>query len=248
MTRFISILEPRSERLELFGDDTDDLLSSIEDAFDVTLTRDDLVQATTVRKLAECLSRKLEFPVADRCLSAIVFHRLRRSIVDHLDVARTGITPQTRLKELLPWHDRLSHWPRIQFRSQLTLPDLGCPFWLVGLCLVTAFALPIAGLRWLRVSSGELSVMVVLSGFLFFALLLWVIKPLARSFPRSCETLGDLAKLTLARNYGKIAARCGKSSEQELLASLCLLLAAATPSDTGNISPETRFPEGLGIC
>jgi phosphopantetheine binding protein len=52
----------RLQRLGLIGEDTSDLLLAIERSFDITFSADDLVQATTVGKLAECVSNKVELP------------------------------------------------------------------------------------------------------------------------------------------------------------------------------------------
>jgi hypothetical protein len=77
--------------------------------------------------------------------------------------------------------------------------------------------------------------------------LLRLLAPFARTFPRSCETVGDLAKLTLARNYSKIATEHGISSELEVLAALRQLIAAEESIDVQTILPDTLFPEGLNI-
>jgi hypothetical protein len=52
-----------------------------------------------------------------------------------------------------------------------------------------------------------------------------------REFPSGCETFGDLTKLTLARNYGKISAEYGVSSEQEVLLLLRQLIATEEELD-----------------
>lgn len=248
MTQLLNILESdRLHRLNLIGEDTSDLLGAIQDGFGITLSTDDFVEATTVGKLAECISKKIELPVADRCLSAVVFYRMRRALVGILGVPHSGVAPTSQLRQFLPWHNRRRIWREIQTRSQLVLPDLRWPLWLVGLCLVTAIALGTIWPPLLHISSGEFYLPDVLSTFLFFVLLLHLLRPYARSLPRSCKTVGDLAILTLARNYAKIAAQCGASSQRELLTSLRHLIAAATASDIGRIRAKTRFPEDLDI-
>jgi plasmid stability protein len=56
-----------------------------------------------------------------------------------------------------------------------------------------------------------------------------------------------LAKLVLARNYGKVAARHGVSSEKEVIQSLLQLVAAETAADVEKLSSDTLFPEDLHI-
>ena len=87
----------------------------------------------------------------------------------------------------------------------------------------------------------------VLGGFLALAFLLKLSAPLARNFPRSCESFGDLVKLTLSRNYAGIASEYGVSSEREVLLLLRQLIAAEEGIDVQEILPDTLFSEGLEI-
>jgi len=238
----------RLQRLSLIGEDTSDLLRSIEKCFDITFSTDDLVQATTVGKLAECISNRVEFPATDRCLSALVFYDLRRALADFVDVSRFKFHPKTPVGEVLPWSSRRSRWREVQNRSHLLLPDLRWPLWLVGLCLVAAIASSeMIFPRLLHITQHDSVLLVVLGAFLCLVLFLWLMSPLARSFPQGCDTVGDLANLALACNYAKISTQYGKSSEREILTILCHLVAAGTGSDTQKIGAETRFPEDLKI-
>jgi hypothetical protein len=95
---------------------------------------------------------------------------------------------------------------------------------------------------------GAASVLVGVIGFIsVFVLVAVILNPLGRGFPRSCETFGDLVKLALARNYGKMAARHGMSSEKDVVQSLLQLVAAETAADVEKLSPDTLFPDGLHI-
>jgi len=71
--------------------------------------------------------------------------------------------------------------------------------------------------------------------------------PFARSLPRSCRTVGELARVTLARNYATIAKRVGGSSPADVLLSLRYWIAAEIGKDVKWVKPETPFPEGLNI-
>jgi len=238
-------------RLELFGEDTRELLQTIEASFGVKFTEDDVVRAVDIRALASCVYKKLTLPMSEKCLSAATFYRLRRTFVSLFSIQRVNITPQTSLATLLPWKVRKERWRRLQGHLRYALPTLGMPYWELALSIVLVavfFTLPAFGWQRLASYAGSMSGL-----FTFFAALcLWVVvlvllSPLAREFPRGCETFGDLTKLTLARNYGRISSEYGVSSDQEVLDLLCHLIAAEEGLDIRKVTPETRFPEGLNI-
>jgi len=92
------------------------------------------------------------------------------------------------------------------------------------------------------------SALVGIVGFIsVFVLVTIILNPLGREFPRGCETFGDFVKLTLARNYERLAPNHGMSSEKEVLQSLLQLIAAEVSSDVNGLSSNTLFPEGLHI-
>src|SRR5437879_12009574 len=68
------------QRLHLFGEDTWDLLHTIEGSFGVKFAEDELVQTKTIRELAVCIREKLEHPLGEECLRAVMFYGLRRTV------------------------------------------------------------------------------------------------------------------------------------------------------------------------
>ncbi len=83
--------------------------------------------------------------------------------------------------------------------------------------------------------------------FILWLFILRALKPLARELPSSCETVGDLTKLVLARNYGTLASRYGCPAESDLLLALRQLIALETGIEMARISPATRIPQDLNI-
>jgi hypothetical protein len=238
-------------RLELFGEDTCELLQTIESSFGVKFTEDDVVRAVDIRALADCVYKKLRHPISGKCLSAATFYRLRRTFVSLFSVQRAEITPQTSLAKLLPWKVRRERWHRLQDHLGCALPTMRMPYWELALSIVlVALLLTLPAFGWQKLASyaGWMSGLFTL----FAALCLWVVvlvllSPLAREFPTGCKTIGDLTKLTLACNYGRISAEHGVSSDHEVLDLLCHLIAAEEGLDIRKVTPETLFPEGLNI-
>jgi hypothetical protein len=241
----------KTQRLNFFGEDTCDLLRTIEVSFGVMFSEDELVEAKTIGELAECISRKMQHSLAEKCLSALVFYQVRRILMSSFGISRAKITPETPLRELLPWKDRRRRWREIQNQLRFVLPELRWPLWLIALSLVivaAVFALPSLG--WARLVSfaGSTSGLFTFFGAICaWVLLLKLLAPFARTFPRSCETFGDFVKLLLARNYAQIASMHGRSPEREVLLVLRQLVAAEVSIDVERIDSSTLFPEGLNI-
>jgi len=234
----------RIHRLEQFeGEDTNDLLRVIQASFGVEFTADDLVRVETIGELGACIWEKSKRPASEQCLSSVIFYRLRRTFIDLFDTPRDIIRPDKSLIELMPWLGRKKQWKGIQKHSNLILPDLLMPRWLFGSSLLIAIAVSVlAGQRW-PIPGYAL----VVVGLMTLVLAIYLVSPLCRAFPQSCETVGDLVRLALARNYQVIAAKHGGTSEKEVLQVLRQLIAAEIGTDISEVVPATRFPEGLNI-
>ena len=212
-------------------------------------SEDDLIQAITIGTLARTVFSKLEHSVSPQCLSAVMFYKLRRAFIELFGIPRAEIAPAKSLYGLMPWATRKKQWRTIQNHLNYVLPQLTWPSWLLalGLLLASATLYALFGLKMLR-TLGTASVLVGAIGFIsVFVLVAVMLNPLGRGFPRSCETFDDLVKITLARNYGKMAASHGMSSEREVVQSLLQLIAAETAADVDKLSSDTVFPEGLHI-
>jgi hypothetical protein len=250
-SRMIFMEADNIQRLKLFGEDTRDLLCTIEASFGVKFSENDLIEAKTIAELAQRISKKLEQPLSEKCLSAVVFYRVRRTFIRLFDIPRGRITPEMPLRDIMPWKDRRKQWRGLQDHLRFVIPELRWPLWLVALSLAmvgAVFTLPPLGWARLVPFAGSASGLVTLVGAIcVWVLLLKLLAPLARTFPRSCDSFGDFVKLVLARNYAKIASEHGRSSEREVLLILSQLVAAEESIDVEEIGPNTLFPEGLKI-
>jgi hypothetical protein len=239
----------KTQRLELFGEDSCDLVLTIEQSFGVKFSEDDLVQATTIGAVSRTIFTKLESPVSPRCLNAVTFYKFRAAFVEAFGVPRSAISPTASLRQLMPWKSRKRQWRKIQDHLDYVLPQLTWTLWLVAFWLLLvglAFYFLFDSRIFKTFSAASLLVGIVgpISILCFIGAIL---NPLARRFPRSCETFGDLVKLALARNYGKIAAKHGISSERDVAQLVLQLIAAEVAVDVEKLSVDTYFPEGLKI-
>jgi hypothetical protein len=238
------------QRLRLFGEDSCELVSTIEQSFGIKLSEDDLVQAETIGTLAHIVFAKLEHPVSPQCLSTVVFYKVRHVFIELFDIPRAKIAPETPLPELMPWKNRKRNWRKVQDRLNYALPQLTWTLWLValGLLLTGSAVYFLLGLKMLRALGAASALVGIITFISVLVLVAVILSPLGREFPRSCETFGDVVKLALARNYGKLASRYGMSSKEESVQSLLLqLVAAEIGADVDKLSSDTLFPEGLHI-
>jgi hypothetical protein len=244
------------ERQQAVGEDTWELLSTIEDSFGITFPEYSTVLGKSVRELAEYIASESEYRKAEGCLSAITFYRLRRAHSELFDTPRGIIRPTTSLDVLFPWSSRGDRWRTLQEHLGLTFPNLTWPLWLVvgvlGLSLPIAIALSVAlskamgAMFGLGLGAGG----VVLDSFCFWiAVSLVFMKwstPLARELPRGCETFGDLVKAVLARNFATLATQHG-ASEGEIASLLCQLIAVEVGVNSDEITLDIRVPGDLDI-
>jgi hypothetical protein len=229
----------------VIGEDTWELFEVIEESFGVKLGNYFELAGITVGRLAERIDMRTAYPPFDGCLSSAVFYQLRRAFKSVGDVPRTAVRPGTPLRTILPWRSRRADWNTLEMQLGLTLPQLTFPSWLTLLCLVSPAACLIsdrlflgAWFSWFEVALGSFALTVPV-----FAACI----PLARSFPTNCDTIADLAKLVLARNFVVFATKFGSPSAKDVLSSLRLLVATETGRGLDEISSETRIPTDLNI-
>jgi hypothetical protein len=229
----------------LVGEDTGALLAIIEDSFAVKLGNYWEFQGITVEQLARKINDQAGYPAPYRCLSSVAFYELRKALSAVIQIPRRTIRPSTTLETLLNWRERKKNWRAVEARLGLTLPNLTCPRWLGILCLV----LPALVLIYLRGFRGVplTALQIVFGSFALMIPMAFACIPITRILPRNCESVGDLARIVLVRNYSSFAARWGSSCKKGILPALQLLIGTATDRDLREITPDTRITTDLGI-
>jgi hypothetical protein len=236
------------------GEDTAELLGSIEEIFGIRFTQDDAFPQT-VGELCQSIKSHLTGARTPKCMSSVTFYALRRKITRELGCRRDSITPSTRLESILSaGAQRRIEWKQIETSLVLKMPSLtfsqsvetllSLTFFGIG-AVIVLFVLP-----KLIHSIGDRIVGFCLTCFVAF--ILWAItraklQPWATQLPSGTATVGELTKAILAKNYGKVAERSGGWNEKELWNALRDAIADAASIDRELITPETPFPDGLGI-
>jgi hypothetical protein len=228
------------------GEDTWELFESIEQSFGVDLGDYHDLAGISVMELSQRVDGLAKYPVEDSCLSLVAFNRLRRAFQNVTETPRSSVRPATRIHDLLPWRTRHLQWASLQSDLGLELPRLNLPLWLLLLCLILPVSLLIYArfLMGLRISGGVIAIGSIVMTLLGLRA---AISYPARVIPANSETVGDLAKAVIARNYKLFASAHGSSSERDVLPALRLLIAMQTGIGIEKILPETRIPSGLNI-
>jgi hypothetical protein len=239
------LLDADRRRHNEVGEDTWELFESIERSFGVNLGDFYDLAGIRVSELADKISSLADYPTREKCLSLVVFYRLRCAIEAVTGIPARSIHPATSLKQLLPWRSRRTTWRELEKHLHSDLPKLSFPGWLLVLCLMLPLVMLISGRLFLGFATGWVSLIAVSLGLSLPTIIACI--PLARSLPLGCETAGELARAVLANNYAEFAGGAAGSSAQDLLSSLQLLVALETGLPATAITPETSIPSGLNI-
>jgi hypothetical protein len=233
------------QRESLVGEDTWELLATIEDSFAIQLGEYHGLLEVTVGELADRICKEADYPTPERCLSAVTFYRLRRAFRELFNTPRTAIRPTALVGDLLPWNSRRSRWLMLQTHLGLTFPSLNYPGWLLCLSLLvpTTFLISLKTFLGFRLST----VAIIIDSLALCFPVIVAFSPLARTLPSGCDTVGGLTNAVLARNYAVFASQYGSSSTNDVLLALRQLIATETGRDIEEITPKTHIPSDLNI-
>jgi hypothetical protein len=103
-----------------------ELVLEVEDRFGVTITEEDLAHPSmgSVGGLYGLLRGKLEIEPQPKCMTSMVFYRMREAMVDALGVPREAVLPQARTGDLLDESNLRHQWGALSQGLNWTLPRL----------------------------------------------------------------------------------------------------------------------------
>ncbi|MEI8195245.1 MAG: acyl carrier protein [Phycisphaerae bacterium] len=230
------------------GLDVVELIMQVEDTFQITIQDREAEGIRTVGDLYRLVGMKTNTIPQTGCFSAHVFYRLRRTIQSLQPGVPARLRPATPLTEALPLPVRRALWPRLAASSSLRLPELQMSSKGAGWLAV----LGLGGAALIGVLTGCATVAALGMLAAFASLILWGVwqahlNRRTGRHVRSCTTLGDLARLTMYRNFGAIAAQCCPGQHRELWNAVCSVVAECLEIRAGELRPETRFKEELNL-
>lgn len=115
------------------GLDGVELVMEFEDSFGVELTDEETIAAQTPRMVIDLILSKLETAQETGCLSQRAFYLVRRTLTEHVGVARRAITADTELRTLIGRNRAAQLWPTLERAVQARVwPALARPALLVA--------------------------------------------------------------------------------------------------------------------
>ena len=105
------------------GLDSVELIMTIEDKFGIAIPDAECEQIYTVQDMADSVFEKIKVEPNEKCLSQIVFYRIRK-VFETFGNEKRNITPNTKMSELLSKTDLKNDWTRLGIRVGLKIPDL----------------------------------------------------------------------------------------------------------------------------
>ncbi|AXT20863.1 phosphopantetheine-binding protein [Flavobacteriaceae bacterium AU392] len=105
------------------GLDSVELLMSVEDKFGIQIPDAEAENIATVQQMANSVFEKIKLKPNKKCLSQIVFYRIRRAF-EKFDSSKNDITLDTRMCDLLSVSNLKKDWVTLGVRIGLKIPDL----------------------------------------------------------------------------------------------------------------------------
>ncbi|WP_420553633.1 phosphopantetheine-binding protein [Tenacibaculum aiptasiae] len=105
------------------GLDSVELVMTIEDKFGISIPNVECEQIVTVQQMADSVFKKIKFKPNKKCLSQIVFYKIRRAL-EQFENKKEDITPNTKISDLLNKTDLKNDWILLENEIGLKIPDL----------------------------------------------------------------------------------------------------------------------------
>lgn len=99
------------------------LVVDIENKFGINIPDDELEQIGTVAELADAVFNKIMLNSSDKCLTQIIFYRIRKAINETV-IEQLNIHPQSKISDILTNTDIKLEWANLESKLKLKLPRL----------------------------------------------------------------------------------------------------------------------------
>jgi acyl carrier protein len=230
------------------GLDLVEMVIQVEDTFGFSIPNEDIEHILIMGKLYDYVLAHRFHGKQDACLSSMTFYKVRRALMSVLQVERKEVRVSTELSALMS-KQRRKTWQAIEKLTGFRLPPLRRPRRVVMISALAVIGLGIAVPAMLGLRPFGGGVAAALASMCIFAFVFYQItESLAYMFPPDVETVGQLTKGILARNYQPIVAEAQKSStDEEVWDILRRIVGEQFAVPIERLTKETNFVQDLHI-
>jgi acyl carrier protein len=247
------------------GLDSVELVMRIEEEFSIDLPDDEISGVRTVGDLYEVVLSKLK--TSPDCLSSKAFYRIRKALVEVLEVPRRSIRPAGRLEPLFPLEQRKRLWKEFSDVIELTIPRLQYPkvwkgrFIQISMILSTVIVISTGialhiflGLSIERLMAGHFYWACAVIFWIFLATTSDLVLRRRMTFLRTeipVVAVGDLTRMVLALNPSVFSSEAQDErplSKDQIWIKLVQIFCDQLQLDPDEIVPDATIIEDLGVC
>lgn len=183
------------------GPDAEDLISALETRFGIVVADDEAEAIRTPAQLVDLIMTKVESLESSDCLSQRAFHLIRRAAMRSFHLQREAVSPTRKLDDIVPRKLRYARWKgfgtNVGANRWPELKRSRTTFVILALLAAAGFAFASARLS----VTGVLNLIASSAMTMAFTFTLaWITRPLKRTFPVTCLTVGDLVDWIVAEN------------------------------------------------
>lgn len=216
-----------------------DIVLQTEDAFSIYIADEDMFNIVTVGQYYDYIVAKLDESHCTKCVSSVVFYRLRRAVCSCLGVDRKAIRPDTDLVALLPPRSHKKIWSDLVETSDLVFPPLIPPKWGNYIAALGTGGFVVAALLQHSLLVGYVAV-------IFLAALYFAASPLETSAFENAATIRSMVELLVQTNRGRLLEKERIWSPDEIWDTLVGIIVNALGVDAQEVTREAKFVADLG--
>ena len=231
------------------GVDSIELVLEVEEHFSIKIPDKDASKFETVGALYDYVVEHTSIVTSSStCLSAATFYALRRAT--RALGFRGRLRPRDSTANVLPDVEQREYWSQLQKLSNLKLPDLERPFWLVTICalLVVAVSGLVAAIVMLLTQSALYCLVSLCVAFIVARLIAEMATlRYAVDLAENCLTLRTLSESALAMNFQTLSDRYNGANKQDVWVALRSIVAEQLALSVDDVKPNSHFINDLGM-
>ena len=217
-----------------------DIVIRTEDAFGVTIPDKDASELLTVGSLYDYVIARMRDRDAKKCLSILMFYRLRSVITGLFNIPRNQVTRDAAVETLIPSVNRQQLWRNLKEQMALDVPPLERTYMLSTILGIMTVVILFSGM-FINIGVGIAAAAI----FLFIAL--QVTNRFATSVPKSCSTIDGFVRKITAINFAKLSEQERGWSDDDVWNTIKYIvvdsLVIISPDD---VTKDARFVDDLG--